>query len=751
MTRTWLTLLACLAGAANAQVLETPGVMEFSGRLIARPLQPEALRAAGLGGTQIAEHLRRARAALAPYEQVWHEPLVDHYVIAVPPGLGEAELIDRLSATGLFEFVEPDWILYPLDCPNDPQLAAQWHHGEDHLDSCAGWGLHTGSPSISIGVCDAGVETSHPDLLLNRLEGYNAVDRVWESQGGRITPVHPHGTQTTGCAAANGDNGVGVSGVGWNLGHRMLRVSNSPSGASTLATLTHAALTSIQAGDRVASVSYSGVTASSIRSTASQIKSMGGLLVWSAGNNGANLNWGDRDADDLICVGATNIDNEKADFSAYGPSVDLFAPGQAVFTTTTGGAYTTTTGTSFSTPLAAGLIALIWSLDPGLSPDLVEEALKLGCDDLGPAGIDDTFGHGRINVHGSLLIAAERPIDFEYPDGLPELLDPRGGAAVDVVISADAGLQGLPTLHFDDGSGYRAADLVHLGGDEYQAVFPQLSCGGRVGYYLSAVTVEGETVHSPLHAPGSTWSALAIVGVNDILTETFEADGEWTVGDADDDATAGLWNRMDPEPTHAQPGDDVTPDGVACWVTDGNAGGSLGEFDVDGGKTTLLSPVLDLSALPDPRISYWRWYSNDKGADPHNDTFRVDVNGSSGWVNAETVGPAGPEATGGWIYHELRIADFVSAGRAVQFRFVAEDAGAGSVIEAAIDEFRVSVYDCAGSCPADFDGDDTVNTQDVLAFLNAWIAGEISADMDGDGEVNSRDVLVFLNLWATGC
>ena len=55
------------------------------------------------------------------------------------------------------------------------------------------------------------------------------------------------------------------------------------------------------------------------------------------------------------------------------------------------------------------------------------------------------------------------------------------------------------------------------------------------------------------------------------------------------------------------------------------------------------------------------------------------------------------------------------------------------------------------ACPGDFNRDGTVNTQDVLAFLNAWNAGEIRADANRDGEIDTRDVLAFLNQWTAGC
>jgi len=55
------------------------------------------------------------------------------------------------------------------------------------------------------------------------------------------------------------------------------------------------------------------------------------------------------------------------------------------------------------------------------------------------------------------------------------------------------------------------------------------------------------------------------------------------------------------------------------------------------------------------------------------------------------------------------------------------------------------------ACRADFNGDGTVDTRDVLAFLNAWTAGDDAADIDGNGLIDTRDVLAFLNLWTAGC
>ena len=87
---------------------------------------------------------------------------------------------------------------------------------------------------------------------------------------------------------------------------------------------------------------------------------------------------------------------------------------------------------------------------------------------------------------------------------------------------------------------------------------------------------------------------------------------------------------------------------------------------------------------------------------------------------------------------------------------VIADLGGSTVADIAVtnrDSDSISVYinDAAGACYADFNGDGAVNTQDVLAYLNAWNAGDASADCNGDGAINTQDVLCFLNAWNTGC
>lgn len=392
----------------NERFAEQPGYQEFSGSMIARPWPTFRWIEQGMtvdeAQRQYDEAVRLITAIAPPRVHVWQ---TDQYIFDLPQGMTENDVAHRLLATGLFKFAEPNWRVYPQECPNDAQFGSQWYHGIDRYDSCAGWDIHTGTPEVTVGVCDTGVRFTHEDLQLHRQEGYNAVDRLWESNGGQINDIYGHGTESTGCAAANGNNGIGVTGMGWNLSHRMLRVTNSPGGGSSIEWLNHAAVTAIESGDKVASLSYSGVDNQAVRDTATYIKSIGGLMIWAAGNSSQNMTTNDRDADDVIIVGAVSRQDVKSSFSNYGRMVDLVAPGEEVWNVSSGGdnQYRNFSGTSAACPQVSGLAALLWSTNPALTPDEVEFYLKSTCNDLGAPGIDDTYGYGRINLHNAVAAA----------------------------------------------------------------------------------------------------------------------------------------------------------------------------------------------------------------------------------------------------------------------------------------------------------------------------------------------------------
>ena len=490
--------------AAPADFVEVPGEREFSGIVIARPLQREQALERGLTETQ--GQVLRVRA-LIDMNQAGIErrfPEVDEFLLRVPAGETEVSLSRRLMASGAFEYVEPDWILYPInDCTNDPSLPSQWHHADNRLNTCAAWGLETGSPTIVVAICDTGVRTTHQDLAANRVEGYHVPSQTWEGAGGPISDINGHGTLCTGAAAANGNNGLGVAGVGWNIGHRMLRVTDSTNGSASLSNLTLAARRAAEFGDRVASVSYSGVNSSSVFTTGTYVRSLGSLLVWAAGNNNVSLS-GNRE-DDVIVVGATTQNDTKASFSNYGPLVDLVAPGVSILTThrNSDTSYSYADGTSFAAPIVAGLCALIWSRNPALTPAQVEGILRSTCVDLGASGVDNTFGYGRI-VAGAALAATPPSGPDTTPPAPPSGLSATGGnQRVDLAWSAspEPDLAGYTVFRSTNGGSF-----VQLNPNLLTS--PAYADTGLVNGWTYAYYVTAEDQSQNVSAPSGTVSAV---------------------------------------------------------------------------------------------------------------------------------------------------------------------------------------------------------------------------------------------------
>ena len=339
---------------------------------------------------------------------------------------------------------------------------------------------------------------------------------------------------------------------------------------------------------------------------------------------------------------------------------------------------------------------------------------------------------------------------YDFPDGLPEVVTADMPTAFGVdIIDGRGTLDGsTPRIYTRiDGGPYTETALSPLGGDSYMATLPAAACGSVIEYYISADTTGGETVSYPASGDGDPLSATA-TQVTVTYDDEMETDLGWTVGAAGDTATTGIWNRMDPEPTDAQPGDDHTPTGTMCWVTDGR-GGSLGDYDVDGGATTLTSPIFDATGdgSGEAYVSYWRWYSNDQGADPNNDEMPVSIsnNGGSSWTQLELV----TENAHAWVYKSFRVADFVTPTDQMRLRFVASDLNAGSIVEAAVDDMRVEVRGCPDTCGPDWNGDTSLDSQDFIAFLNDFTAG--NADYNGDTATDSQDFIAFLNDFVAGC
>ncbi len=498
------------------------------------------------------------------------------------------------------------------------------------------------------------------------------------------------------------------------------------------------------------------------------------VVLFSAGNEGPAPETLRRPADRAttdyrnLAVGAVDGNSPAFpvwEFSSRGPSFcapegaeavkpDITAPGVNVRSAVPNppGSYAAFSGTSMASPHVNGVVALMRQANPDLAVDQIKQIIYDTATDLGSVGGEDNdYGWGMINAFAAVqeaLVTAS--LSFAFPDGRPELIEPAGGTTVHVVITGTvtSPVPGTGALHYSTGGPYVQVPMTETAPGEYDAVFPAFACGDAVTYHFSVEADSGDTLVNPFDAPDSVYSAGAYTGISYAFQDDFQADLGWTVSNSPG-LTTGMWQRGVPlgGGDRGDPATDADDSG-SCYVT----GIADNDNDIDGGTTTLTSPIMDATD-PDARLIYWRWYSNTFGADPLNDIFVVEVSddGGSTWVNLETVGPAGPQVAGGWFLREFPVADMAGVTGSAQFRvrFHASDLNSGSVVEAGVDGVEISSLYCdlAPAPCADLDGDGAVGVVDLLDLLGHW--GEIGhpADLLPPPGVGVEDLLLMLADW----
>ncbi len=342
------------------------------------------------------------------------------------------------------------------------------------------------------------------------------------------------------------------------------------------------------------------------------------------------------------------------------------------------------------------------------------------------------------------------PLSFEIIGGVPDIVQPEGGI-VDVSIEGVGGESlstvTAPRMLVDRGEGFEAAPLEDQGDGVYRGQFPTLECGDVVRYYFEAEDGAGITVRNPLSAPLISHRAHVATLQLAPFADDFEIEQGWIIGAPGDDATTGVWERVAPNSTNAQPGVD-NPQGLGtlCYVTEnGQPGGPVSEADVDNGVTTLTSPLMDATG-GDAFIKYARWYSNNRGASANIDSMPVLISNDDGasWTLIEDVN----ENLEAWVTKEFRVSDFVEPTNLMRVRFIARDLPPGSIVEAGVDDVRIIVRSCGALVGADLDGDGAVGAADLALMLGSWgPCVACPADLDGDGQVGASDLALLLGSW----
>jgi subtilisin family serine protease len=697
---------------AAPQFVNRPGELELSGQMIVRPLQPKALAAKGIAG-QAADALRARAAARLARHQLKFYPEVDEYVVKVPQGMTESTYAARLMATGDYQYAHPNYICYPVEAPNDPLFPQQWHHV--NMQSASAWDVTHGSDTYITAFCDTGIDVNHPDLAAHRVLGFNAASDQAEADGGDVTDINGHGTHVAGCAGAIGNNGVGVAGSNWNSRLMMCRVTNDPGGGASYDDLFQAARWAADHGARSISTSYTGVQSAGVQTTGEYCRSKGALYLYAADNY--NQNHSGFDWPDVTVVGASDWNDQKAGFSSYGKAVDVFAPGVDILSSVVGGGYQAWSGTSMATPVANGMCALIWSINPNFTPEMVEGFLEQGCDDMGAPGEDDTYGFGRINSLKSVQLALEAngpqapyAVDDYAQSILPEtlLLDVMGN---DFDVNGDA----IALVSFDEASA--------LGGSISEE-------GGQLRY-----------------APPQVGGA-----------DTFS----YTIGDKDGTDTATVHiTLIDPskfrDPDVAGPTESGAE--VGYYVTAGYS--FLPDF---GQLTPYLSEVVpQINFQSTEGIFAGSGRSEEVGAVytgyidvPEADIYTLYTSSDDGsklWIGDLLV--VNNDGLHGMV--EVGSAIGLKAGtHAFRVEFWENFGGAGLIVSIAgggLDKQAVpaELFVHGAECPPDLNGDSLLDFFDFLAFLNLFDAENPGADWDGNGVFDFFDFLAYVNSFNDGC
>jgi len=354
----------------------------------------------------------------------------DIYIVEIPE-FSEEAVVMALQQNPHIKLAELDYISAPTLTPNDPYFSIyEWHLPK--IGAPSAWDIAQGE-GITIAILDSGVDDTHPDLANNLMPGWNFFDN-----NSNIRDFIGHGTFVAGTAAATTSNSIGVASIAGKAKIMPLRITdNNGYGYQhfTVSALIYAA----DHGARIANISYKDQTSKeAVRSAAQYMKDKNGLVFVSADNTGMLENYSVTTS--MIAVSATDELDQLTSFSSYGNYVSLSAPGKNIWSTakmTNQIPYGPAGGTSISSPLAAGVAALMMSSNPKLSNNEIESLLFSTAVDLGSPGRDMYFGYGRVDAAAAVKAAkaATPTLDTEAPH--ITIINPLEGATLSGLIPVD--------------------------------------------------------------------------------------------------------------------------------------------------------------------------------------------------------------------------------------------------------------------------------------------------------------------------
>ncbi len=344
-----------------------------------------------------------------------------------------ASASELISAFETFQTVTAEPVVFGVsttvdDLPNDPLLQNQYaiqntgqpidgHPGLAGADVrvAQAWDIQRGSAQVKVAVIDSGVSSTHPDLSTKLDDGINLTGGPLDDTD---APYNTHGTHIAGIVAASTNNAEGVVGVSW--GSRIVPVKAANLlGFTSDVWLAEGLIWAANQGVDVAVISFGLSQPSTVLADAVAYAHDQGVVVCaSTGNTGTPGVLYPAAYPEVLAVGATDNADSLAPFSTTGAEVEFVAPGVDIFSTRhtifEPHTYGYESGTSMSTPIVAGIAALVRSASPQLTVDEIRSVLARTSRDLGGPGRDVSFGYGRVNAQRALQEALN--IEWCYAD-----------------------------------------------------------------------------------------------------------------------------------------------------------------------------------------------------------------------------------------------------------------------------------------------------------------------------------------------
>jgi subtilisin family serine protease len=282
---------------------------------------------------------------------------------------------------------------------NDFQYAPKITHCED------AWDIETGSPDITVGLIDTGINGMHEELAGRVLAGKNMLTGEPIAEGANSDDIG-HGTHVAGIIAAAGNNTTGIAGVAWNVKLLPVKIFSEDDFPSS-SIITEAIVYAVDHGAKVINMSIGGGVYSMMTSDAVNYAYDHNVLIVAAmGNDGKTKVNYPASFPGVLAVGCTNARDEVSYYSTRGANISVCAPGECIYSLAnySDTSYRFMSGTSMATPFVTGLTALLFSHDPTLTPEEARSMIEDSAEPLGAQPFSIDYGHGRVNANGALTI-----------------------------------------------------------------------------------------------------------------------------------------------------------------------------------------------------------------------------------------------------------------------------------------------------------------------------------------------------------